>query len=326
MHDLTGPFDSFYNINKYQQTSTSLLSTIRRFFTLSRQKFRIMAGPGPNLRIVGSWIMQDFLMTRFVVWCFVVPSGLRNTAGPTIRLHCMGFLWYLWYLLMLSFWSCFSRYRDVILSVTCEMGRSKISLFGLHVDACAESWWEWSTWNGWDENWENGKHGTPPQNFGRTLKLEQSQNHPICCLKGRIHDSYPLLHGIHALGWRFTRFQICDAKLLRWVEIRKSTKGERWEGCHSCSGEASRHLEISTSDGSSTCLISDCFFWGCLWKLELGSTLQGGTKPETTLEPLPKLLKTRFFFPEVSKLQDVDLFPEAPWWIVKTMLSFRFET
>ena len=197
---------------------------------------------------------------------------------------------------MPSFWSCFSRYRDVILSVTCEMGRSKISLFGLHVDACAESWWEWSTWNGWDENWENGKHGTPPQNFGRTLKLEQSQNHPICCLKGRIHDSYPLLHGIHALGWRFTRFQICDAKLLRWVEIRKSTKGERWEGCHSCSGEASRHLEISTSDGSSTCLISDCFFWGCLWKLELGSTLQGGTKPETTLEPLPKLLKTSFFF------------------------------
>ena len=125
MHDLTGPLDFFYNINKYQQTSASLLSTIRIFFTLSRQKFRIMAGPGPNLRIVGSWIMQDFLMTRFVVWCFVVPSGLRNTAGPTIRLHCMGFMWYLWYLLMPSFWSCFSRYRDVILSVTCEMGRSK---------------------------------------------------------------------------------------------------------------------------------------------------------------------------------------------------------
>ena len=39
MHDLTGPFDFFYNINKYQQTSASLLSTIRIFFTLSRLKF-----------------------------------------------------------------------------------------------------------------------------------------------------------------------------------------------------------------------------------------------------------------------------------------------
>ena len=244
------------------------------------------------------WFLDhaDFLMTRFVVWCFVVPSGLRNTAGPTIRLHCMGFMWYLWYLLMPSFWSCFSRYRDVILSVTCEMGRSKISLFGLHVDACAESWWEWSIWNGWEENWENGKHGTPPQNFGRTLKLEQSQNHPICCLKGRIHDSYPLLHGIHALGWRFTRFQICDAKLLRWVEIRKSTQGERWEGRHSCSGEASRHLEISTSDGSSTCLISDCFLLRLPLEAWIGVHPSRWDQTRNNFGTIAKIAKNQVFF------------------------------
>ena len=146
----------FNNINKYQQTSASLLSTIRIFFTLSRQKFRIMAGPGPNLRIVGSWIMQDFLMTRFVVWCFVVPSGLRNTAGPTIRLHCMGFMWYLWYLLMPSFWSCFSRYRDVILSVTCEMGRSKHNfVWSIYMSMRALS------------PGGNGPHGTAGMRIGR---------------------------------------------------------------------------------------------------------------------------------------------------------------
>ena len=147
-----------------------------------------------------------------------------------------------------------------------------------------------------EENWENGKHGTPPQNFGRTLKLEQSQNHPICCLKGRIHDSYPLLHGIHALGWRFTRFQICDAKLLRWVEIRKSTQGERWEGRHSCSGEASRHLEISTSDGSSTCLISDCFFLRLPLEAWIGVHPSRWDQTRNNFGTIAKIAKNQVFF------------------------------
>lgn len=152
----------------------------------------------------------------------------------------------------------------------------------------------------------NGPHGTAGKRIGRmasTVRRLRTLEELWNLSKVRMPPYVVWKEGfmIHTLFYvGFIRWdedsQDSKSVMLRWVEIRKSTKGERWEGRHSCSGEAARHLEISTSDGSSTCFNTGDFFWGCLWKLELGSTLQGGTKPETTLEPLPKLLKTMLFF------------------------------